>query len=278
MKKWMIITLSITYAIVLNGTVIFLILNSNHRYCKKLVSAIYDHDIKKIEQILEKKPGCVNTYPNILPDSITSIIEATSNYPLTIACRLGYMDVVKLLVEAGADVNNYKDGHATALSAAYNTPSENWYEISLYLIENGASLDYHTVYHAGVFEDIVSRYPRDRSPEGEEKVYKSFLYAFEHCDKSLIDWDRVLFDSITYNLTVVVEFLLDNQYCGVNSYLSTSYTPLMAAARSSFSNTEMIQLLLDRGADKTMKNDEGKTAYDIAMEEGHTDIAQMVKP
>ena len=45
-----------------------------------------------------------------------------------------------------------------------------------------------------------------------------------------------------------------------------------------YERTDIIQLLLDRGADKTMKNDEGKTAYDIALEEGHTDIAKMVKP
>ena len=274
MKKWMIITLSITYAIVLNGTVILLILNSNYWYSNKLVSAIYDHDIKKIEQILEKKPGCVNTFPNILPNSITSIIEATSNYPLTIACRLGYMDVVKLLVESGADVNI--EDSPTALSAAYNTLSEDWYEISLYLIENGASLDYDTVHHGGVLEDIVSRHPGEDSPEGVEKVNKSFFYAFEHCDKSLIDWNRVLFDSITYDRTVIVEFLLDNQYCGVNSYLYPFCTPLMRAIE--YERTDIIQLLLDRGADKTMKNDEGKTAYDIALEEGHTDIAQMVKP
>lgn len=276
MKKWMIITLSIIYAIVLNGTVILLILNSNYWYSNKLVSAIYDHDIKKIEQILEKKPDCVNTFPNILPNSITSIIEATSNYPLTIACRLGYMDVVKLLVESGADVNI--EDRPTALSETYVNSSEDWYEISLYLIENGASLDYYIDSPGEALEDIVNFHPGEDSPEGVEKVYKSFFYAFEHCDKSLVDWDSVLFESITFNRTVVVEFLLDNQYCGVNSYLSTSHTPLMAAARSSFSNTEMIKLLLDRGADKTMKNDEGKTAYDIALEEGHTDIAKMVKP
>lgn len=40
---------------------------------------------------------------------------------------------------------------------------------------------------------------------------------------------------------------------------------------------EMIQFLLDHRADKTIRNDEDKTAQDVAREMGHTEIAEMIE-
>lgn len=53
-------------------------------------------------------------------------------------------------------------------------------------------------------------------------------------------------------------------------------TALMFAARDS--TPEMVQLLLDYGADKSMKCSDGKTAYDYAVEFGKEQIAELLKP
>jgi hypothetical protein len=59
----------------------------------------------------------------------------------------------------------------------------------------------------------------------------------------------------------LVELLLSN---GADPNCNGGLTPLMIAAKDS--TPEMVRLLLDYGADKNCKSNEGKTAYDYAVE------------
>ncbi len=53
-------------------------------------------------------------------------------------------------------------------------------------------------------------------------------------------------------------------------------TPLHTAA---FWGIEAnIKLLLQYGADRSIKNKNGETAYDVAMAMGYTDLAKLLKP
>ena len=70
--------------------------------------------------------------------------------------------------------------------------------------------------------------------------------------------------------------MLDQKYCNVNDTEETGMTALMFAARDS--TPEMVQFLLDYGADKSMKCSDGKTAYDYAVEFGKEQIAELLKP
>jgi len=45
---------------------------------------------------------------------------------------------------------------------------------------------------------------------------------------------------------------------------------------ASIGNANIIHLLLDAGADRTMQNGEGKTAADIAREKDHAQIADLL--
>ena len=181
--------------------------------------------------------------------------------------------MVELLLEYGADPNCNDD--FTPLSITYTTKRESWYEISLLLIKSGSSLDYMTWYsgkNSSILQDIVQR---SYIPDNEEEVMIAFKYALENCDHSKVNWMRVLQDSVSFDRVEIVNLLLDEGYCDVNN-TSAGMTALMFAARDS--NNEMIDLLLAYGADKTILSDEGKTAYDYAIEYGHTEIAEMLKP
>lgn len=202
-------------------------------------------------------------------------------YPLNDACATGNIDLIELLIDNGADVN-CNDGF-TPLSITYNGKVDNWYEISQILIDNGASLDYITEYSGGkssVLQDIVHKRAGAALPgyipENEEEVIKAFKYALENINHDNVDWRLVLQHSVSNDRIKIVKLLLDQKYCNVNDTEETGMTALMFAARDS--TPEMVQFLLDYGADKSMKCSDGKTAYDYAVEFGKEQIAELLKP
>lgn len=253
-------------------------LNSNYYHSKKLVSAIKEENIIEIQQIVVKNPGCINTYPTLAPIWWQSLMDQSIEYPLGEACLIGNVEIIGILVENGADVN--LGSRLTPLALTYFQKPQNWYDISLYLLENGATLDYKSHNSAAnVLTDIVGIRPGIMSVkygrESNDDVNKAFYYALENCDHRKINWMRVLQHSTTNDRVEIVKFLLDERYCDVND-TSVGMTALMFAARDS--TQEMVQLLLDYGADKSIVDSEGKTAYDYAMERGFTENAEILKP
>ncbi|MBO7303715.1 MAG: ankyrin repeat domain-containing protein [Clostridia bacterium] len=250
--------------------------NSDNFYSKKLVSAIREEDIIEVKKILSKKPTCINAYPGIKWLDDTAEIRAF--YPLNVACARNNVELITLLLENGADVN-CNDG-VTPLSMVYRMKADNWYEISLILIESGASLNYTTEYSgkcAGVFMDIVHDGYLPDPPEREgddENVMAAFKYALANCDHSNIDWMNVLQHSVSNDRIEIVKLLLDGGYVNVN-YSPYGMTALMFAARDS--TAEMVQLLLDYGADKSLRDSDGETAYDYAVRFNNEDVVSILQ-
>ncbi|MED1410933.1 MULTISPECIES: ankyrin repeat domain-containing protein [Bacillus] len=67
----------------------------------------------------------------------------------------------------------------------------------------------------------------------------------------------------------LVAFLIEKG-SDVNAAQSGGWTGLHEAAL--FGNEEIIILLLEKGANKMIKKNDGKTAYDIALEKGHESL------
>jgi len=253
-------------------------LNSNYYYSKKLISAIREENMIAVQQIIERKPTCINTYPSITSKGWHSAMNWRVYYPLNEACATGNISLIELLIENGADVN-CNDGFSP-LSIIYRSKIDNWYNISLILIKEGASLNYITEYTGekiAVLEDIVHRPPgaslSGYEPDNEE-VIKAFNYALENCDHNNVNWMRVLQHSVSNDRIEIVKLLLGQKYCDVND-MTVGVTALMFAARDS--TTEMVQLLLDYGADKSIKTSNGKTAYDYAIQSNNKDIIALLE-
>lgn len=270
----------IAVILIMLGCISAMFFNSNYYYTKKLISAIKEENIIAVQQIIEKKPTCINTYPSITSKEWHSAMNWRVCYPLNEACGTGNIELIKLLIENGADVN-CNDG-LTPLSITYSSKVDNWYDISLILIENGASLDYATEYSgkiSSVLQDIVQNRPgallSGYEPDNEEEVIKAFNYALENCDHNNVNWMRVLQHSVSNDRIEIVKLLLDQKYCDVND-MSAGKTALMFASRDS--KLEMVQLLLDYGADKSIKTSDGKTAYDYAVNRGRMELAEILKP
>ena len=264
-------------AIICIGMTILTVLNNlDYYYAKKLVSAIRLEDMEVIEEILEKRLDCVNTYPQTKGEELFILImdEYGMDYPLNEACETNNLAIIKTLIEAGADPN-CKSHYYTPLSITYIRKRDQWYPISLYLIENGASLNYETEYSGEtqvVLNNIVNQ--KAKNEKDAKETFDAFIYAIERCDHNKVNWDILLNSCVTFERTEIVEYLLDENYCDVNNADSSGKTALMVAAHSS--TPEMVQLLLDKGADKDYIDPDGKTAYDYAIECENYEIAEML--
>lgn len=78
-----------------------------------------------------------NAKANSLNKKLTDYSNPINGTPLQIACRVGNLDIVKLLIEAGADKEIKDVGRQSPLSIAI---SHNYIEITRYLIEEGADV------------------------------------------------------------------------------------------------------------------------------------------
>ena len=76
--------------------------------------------------------------------------------------------------------------------------------------------------------------------------------------------------AVSSNQAQIVEWLLDAG-ADVNARQQIDYTPLMGAAANA--RTAIMDMLLARGADPSLKTTDGKTAADLAREHGHDAIA-----
>jgi uncharacterized protein len=77
------------------------------------------------------------------------------------------------------------------------------------------------------------------------------------------------------NNAAIAQLLIEHG-ADVNARQAQGYTPLHYAA--TYGLESIIRALLQRSADKTARNADGKTAFDLAVEKGHTAVAELLKP
>ena len=279
MKKIKLLSILCIVLGVLSVCVLARLILRNYIESKKLVEAIKSENLYAVEQIINKNPECINTCPSITSKGWHSAMNWRVCYPLNEACSTGNIELITLLIENGADVN-CNDG-LTPLSITYSSKVDNWYEISLLLLQNGASLDYTTEYSgekSSVLQDIVQVRSGAGAPgyipESKEEVINAFKYALENCDHKNVDWMRVLQHSVSNDRIEIVKLLLDQGYCTIND-ISVGMTALMFAARDS--TPEMVQFLLDYGADPSITSADGKTAHDYAVQSNNKDVITILE-
>ncbi len=107
-----------------------------------MIDAIRENDIEKLESIL--KFANPNTIPGaVVIDAISQNIGEDNQTPLGAACDVGNFQMVKLLVEDGADVNYVpKNAFTSPLNIAVQSDSVDNLKIVKFLIEKGADIHY----------------------------------------------------------------------------------------------------------------------------------------
>ncbi len=226
--------------------------------------------------------------------------------PLVYAARSNALDVVRQLLEAGADVNQVTGYGWSPLLAA--TQNRN-YQLGAFLIENGADVNiandggWTPLYLATDNRNIEDGDYPVRDPDMDDMEYITLLL------ESGADTNARMVDS-TETRTVFTNQWLDEEGAtaffrasqsgdidlmhllleyGADPFINTTLnvTPLQVAAgigwvegvtqeHSTAKTVEAVQLLLDLGIDPNVQADTGRTALHGAAHKGATEVVQML--
>ena len=214
-------------------------------------------------------------------DKICVILQVEGiRIPLIEACYYRNVQAVRVLLENGADPNFYIDGDWTALEAAIvsgpaGIMDERSFEIIKLLVEHGADLD-----ESSSLYPIVEQLSAWISLKGEpfnEFREEVLLYLLDNT-KNPNDFNVVFYDASGAGNLELAKIVLDNYCVDINYKGYNGETPLIALITNERADNfaEMISFLLENGADKSLKDDSGKTAYDYAIETGNQEIIDLL--
>ncbi len=174
--------------------------------------------------------------------------------PLHHAAQKGQIGMVDLLLEHGAHLDQVDDfGFSPLFTAARNSERELAYQ----LVQKGAKFDFHSAVCLGDIERVNELLAHD--PQLVEKApFKNDLLP----------------DAVYAESSEIVRLLLANKAIDVDAYGLSGEPALIAAVSRNDYNTEIVQLLIDHGADPKAKSSSGDTATSRAKSVGEEALAQ----
>ena len=178
----------------------------------------------------------------------------SKNERLMRAVKKNDLQKVKVLLDAGADANavynrDYKS-HITHFAAA-----KGYLEVLSLLLERGASIE-----NADHFRRTALHFAAANGRLAVVEMLLSRGAYIEACDR---DGETALHNAAANGSWPVCEHLLDKG-AQVNVINEDGGTPLHFAANTKAENTEVIEGLLKRGADATLRTNKNRTALGLA--------------
>lgn len=265
------ITLSIILSIALLLGLLIIYIGNGMIQNRNLILAIEEDNYVEAEKAIEKG-AFVNCKKYPFP---ISIISEANQTPLTIACKSSNEKFIKLLVENGAKVNKDSIAGFSPLIVLLQSDEHNRFAVARYLIDNGADINATTNNKISVLKSCL-----EVSPNDDEETMQEGIQFFEYLLESSVNQNTLSpHNLLTYaaqcNNEKAVKYILDKGIDSVNSCDESGYTALMRA--SYMGHDGIVKLLLNNGADKSIKTGEGKTALDLAKEYKQEKIVKLLE-
>ncbi|MFD1928346.1 ankyrin repeat domain-containing protein [Sporosarcina siberiensis] len=195
------------------------------KYSGELIQAVENNDIKKVQGILKDTSYPINEMNN------------EKETPLLIATHDNNIEVAKLLIKAGADINKQDSIQDSAYLYA---GAQGKTEILKYMIE-----------HAEPNQNIVNRYGGNTLIPAAEKGHLNNV-------KLLLEDGKID---------------IDHQ----NKFGYTALIEAVALTDGSEVYQQIVQELVTYNANKELRDNSGKTALDYAKEKGYTTMVKILE-
>ena len=278
-KKLILVSISV---VLLIGVIVMIpVYNYNQLYARKLIAAIKDKDITKVEKIVKQK-GNINAKPyTVLSEFWLRLTENGNFPPIYYACWSENIEIVKLLVENGADINVfcYKDYYPLATALDYFQSSEERLQITEYFLERG--LDVKQIesrkknFWAIIFRGGIGTGNTAENETIEYQIFLDFIAEGISPKEETVFYDgNFLHTTAKWDNVLITKYLVEELNYNINAIGGDGQTPLIKTVINNSKN--MLEYLLSKGADKTIKDDSGKTALDYATESGNADFIALL--
>ena len=198
-------------------------------------------------------------------------INAPSKYGSTawnFAAWGGHVEVVRLLLEHGADINAQNDDGTTALMSA---ASGGRVEVMRFLLEHGADINAQNDDGTTALM-IVARNAQENHVEVMRFLLEhgADINAQDNRGRTALMYPYT--DFLRQNSVEVMRFLLEHG-ANINAQDNDGYTALM---RASGGDVEGVRLLLEHGADIHAQNNNGDTALMRAASGGDVEVMRLL--
>lgn len=213
-------------------------------------------ELNHVKQLIESNQQLLNLHDN---DGRT---------PLHWACRGVHFEIIKYLVEMGADINATD---ANGMIPLHNVAARNHPEAVKFLIENGAHIDEQSIFDSGTplhyaiqngFINVVSIL-LDNGARGDLKN----RYENTPLHDAVLAGNRDIFELLVDKLSEKDSALLNIKDFDGNTALH------LACIRS---DSKSVAYLVTKGADINIRNTLGQTPYNIVKKTGSGDIASFL--
>lgn len=226
-----------------------IIFSSVLSYAQDIYLASYRGDLDTVKRLLAENPDLINSRNSV------------GRFPLEMAAQTGQIEVVKFLLEKGADVNLNRGG-ATALhmAAIYGGKTE----VITLLLEAGA--------------DINARTGNGDTPLNMAVIGKQKEIAELLLDKGgEINWENqnfshLLYTAATGGIKKIADMAMEKE---VDFSFKTGNGDTLLHAASEGGLVELAGLLLEKRADMETANIYGQTPFHVAARGGHKDIVEL---
>lgn len=200
--------------------------------------------------------GCVDEVERLVDAGADIDGSGIVRDPLVAAANQGHEVIVKLLIEAGANVNYQAGLDGNALEAAAFEGHE---EILKVLIEAGANFNYQ----AGHYGNALAA----AAYGGHEEILNTLIEAGANVNDQGGVFGSALHAAIIKNEIKTVKMLLEHQ-ASINSESRTYNNSTMLHSAVALDNCAILKLLLDNGAGAfiNIKNSSGQNPIHLAVD------------
>lgn len=188
-----------------------------------------------------------------------------ANLPILSAAMQGKETILKLLLDAGADIEGADNsGQTAAISAA----KEGHTGVLRILIDRGANIDRRGGYyeHCALIEAVVAQ---------RRDAFEMLLEAGAAPTSVCKDGGSVLMYAAWAGNVSAIETLAQRRLDLDAQKQDDGHNALMWAAIGG--KKYAVEKLLDLGANPTLRNNDGKSAANLACENGHDEIAVLIE-